>query len=99
MKRNLKNIMAVLCLAVGITSCADKKAAPVEEEELTAMEFAQTLGLGWNLGNNLDAWNDQGVAEETIWKNDLATQTAFDAVAKAGFKSVPRASASTTWSM
>ena len=90
MKKYLKSVIALLCLTMGFTSCADKKAAPVEEqeEELTALDFAQTLGIGWNLGNNLDAWNGQGIAEETVWKNGLATQAAFDAVAKAGFKSV-----------
>lgn len=86
--KNLKTIVATFCLALTFGACADKK-QKVEEEPLSAIEYAQTLGMGWNLGNNLDAWEGStGVAVETCWKNGEATQAAFDAVAKAGFKSV-----------
>lgn len=85
--KNLKVVIATFCVALGIASCADKKVA-TEEAELSAIDFAQTLGLGWNLGNNLDAWDSTGVAIETAWKNQEATQKAFDVVAKTGFKSV-----------
>ena len=88
MKKHLTNILAVLCLAVGITSCANQKKQAEAVPEPTALQFAQSLGLGWNLGNNLDAWGGDGVAVETAWKNDLATQAAFDSVAQAGFSSV-----------
>lgn len=89
MKKHLKSIIAVLSMALTFWSCAEKKQAVAAEEELSAIEFAQTLGMGWNLGNNLDAWDGStGVAVETAWKNGEATQAAFDAVAKAGFKSV-----------
>ncbi len=87
--KKLQNIVAVFALALAFASCGGSKQQIHEEEkELTAMEFAQTLGMGWNLGNNLDAWNDEGIAEETCWKNGEATQEAFNAVAKAGFRSV-----------
>ena len=45
------------------------------------------LGLGWNLGNQLDAING-GVSNETCWGNPAATQATFDAVKAAGFHSV-----------
>lgn len=45
------------------------------------------LGVGWNLGNQMDAHNN-GVAGETAWGNPKATQATFDAVKKAGFTSV-----------
>lgn len=55
----------------------------------SAVEFAQNLGIGWNLGNNLDAWNSStGVAEETNWGNGKATQATFNAVKAAGYRSV-----------
>lgn len=45
------------------------------------------LGVGWNLGNQMDAHNN-GVSGETAWGNAKATQATFDAVKKAGFTSV-----------
>lgn len=48
---------------------------------------AAWLGLGWNLGNQLDAHAD-GVAAETVWGNPPVTQQLFDKVAAAGFTSV-----------
>jgi endoglucanase len=52
-----------------------------------AMAFAKTLGMGWNLGNQLDA-HANGVADETIWGNDQTTQDAFDKIAEMGISSV-----------
>ncbi len=46
-----------------------------------------SLGLGWNLGNQLDAYVN-GVSDETCWGNKKATQATFDAVKAAGFSSV-----------
>lgn len=82
----LRTLIASLLVMAAFTSCGNQKATA--EEEISAIDFAQTLGIGWNLGNNLDAWDENGVAVETDWGNGLATQAAFDAVAKAGFKSV-----------
>ena len=53
----------------------------------TPYEVAEMLGLGWNLGNQMDAHNN-GVADETSWQNPAATQATFDSVARAGFTSV-----------
>ena len=61
------------------------QAAAVSGE--TPLEIAASLGLGWNLGNQLDAHNN-GVADETSWGNAAATQALFDALANAGFTSV-----------
>lgn len=83
--RNLKTIIATLVAATAITACSNQKEST---EELSPIEYAQTLGIGWNLGNNLDAWAENGIAVETDWGNGLATQETFDAVAKAGYKSV-----------
>ena len=49
--------------------------------------ITQSLGLGWNLGNNLDAQNN-GYASETAWGNHIATLKTFQAVKAAGFSSV-----------
>ena len=52
-----------------------------------AWTLAATLGLGWNMGNQLDAING-GVSNETCWGNPAATQATFDGVKAAGFTSV-----------
>ncbi|MCH5347515.1 MAG: glycoside hydrolase family 5 protein, partial [Muribaculaceae bacterium] len=54
---------------------------------LTVDMVYNALGLGWNLGNQLDAHID-GNANETSWGNPAVTQSLFDAVKRAGFTSV-----------
>ena len=48
---------------------------------------SEWLGMGWNLGNHFDAYNN-GVSGETAWGNPKATQTAFDKIRAAGFRTV-----------
>ena len=63
---------------------------PEPEPELTPLTVDMVhnaLGLGWNLGNQLDAHID-GVANETSWGNPAVTKALFDAVSRAGFTSV-----------
>lgn len=77
----IKTSLVTLLLAFAAT------AASAQQQMSEAVAFAQTLGVGWNLGNNLDAHAD-GVGNETCWGNPMATQKTFDAVKKAGFSSV-----------
>ena len=62
---------------------------PVEPEESKgyAWNVADKLGLGWNLGNQLDAHND-GIANETCWGNLAVTQQTFNKLKEAGITSV-----------
>ena len=60
---------------------------PTPGEGNEAMARAAELGLGWNLGNQLDAINN-GVSNETCWGNPAATQATFNGVKAAGFTSV-----------
>ena len=53
----------------------------------TPAEVANSMGLGWNLGNQLDAHNS-GYADETCWGNEKATQTTFDKLAELGFTTI-----------
>ncbi|MBP5626325.1 MAG: cellulase family glycosylhydrolase [Bacteroidales bacterium] len=58
-----------------------------------AWEMMKTLGPGWNLGNQLDAYinwesDRRDYPDETCWGNKKATQATFDGVKAAGFKSV-----------
>ena len=52
-----------------------------------AWKIAEFIGLGWNLGNQFDAHNN-GVSGETFWGNPKATQTTFNKVKAAGFKTI-----------
>lgn len=52
-----------------------------------AWQFAEKLGIGWNLGNHFDAHNN-GVAGETAWGNPKATAATFQKVKAAGFTTV-----------
>lgn len=52
-----------------------------------AWQFAERLGIGWNMGNHFDAHNN-GVSGETFWGNPKATQTTFTKVKAAGFNTV-----------
>ena len=54
---------------------------------LTVDMVYDAIGLGWNLGNQLDA-HANGVSDETCWGNPSVSQSIFDAVRRAGFKSV-----------
>lgn len=58
-----------------------------EVRALTPDMVYEALGLGWNLGNQMDA-HANGKSSETCWGNPVVDQNLFDAVRKAGFKSV-----------
>ncbi|MBD8488873.1 cellulase family glycosylhydrolase [Echinicola sp. CAU 1574] len=51
--------------------------------DISSLELAQEMGLGWNLGNSLEA-----IGGETAWGNPLVTKSLIDAVKAAGFEAV-----------
>jgi endoglucanase len=58
-----------------------------------AMTLASKMGLGWNLGNTLEATsglnaNGTYTASETLWGNPITTQTFMNGVKAAGFNTV-----------
>ncbi len=59
----------------------------IDHEGALVSYASEWLGMGWNLGNHFDAYND-GVSGETAWGNPRATQTAFDKIRAAGFRTV-----------
>ena len=67
---------------------------PPADMNKTAMEVAQLMYPGWNLGNTLEGgdsknlWKNAGVGTETAWQSTKTTQALIDAVKAAGFKSV-----------
>jgi len=54
---------------------------------LSAIEFADQMGVGWNLGNSLDAYIN-GIPSETAWGNPVVTQDFIQAIKEAGFTTV-----------
>ena len=50
-------------------------------------DMLNKFGLGWNLGNHMDA-HSNGVSGETAWGNSKATQATFDKIKAAGFQTV-----------
>ena len=67
---------------------------PAETSEAPA-QLVERLGLGWNLGNQLDAFynykeagSKYNMPDETCWGNPKVTSATFKAVKAAGFSSV-----------
>lgn len=59
----------------------------------TSADFAANMGMGWNLGNTLDATSDSGKTNvglntETYWGMPTTTQAMIKAVKAAGFKTI-----------
>ncbi len=89
---NVEVSVASTVLRVRITQ--DAMPAPEPEPiENEAFQLGQSLGLGWNLGNQLDAvdtWSRPGevFASETAWGNEPATEATFKGLAAKGIKCV-----------
>lgn len=58
-----------------------------ENDGSLAWQFAEKIGIGWNLGNHFDA-HSNGVSGETAWGNPKATQATFTKLKEVGFKTV-----------
>lgn len=68
-----------------------KRAYDYDFIEMTAIEFASHLGLGWNLGNTLDATGGDGINpinQETSWGNPEVTQSLIKSVAEYGYTTI-----------
>ena len=82
--KKLSLLFIALIAALAVCEAQEKKQRPMDNE---AIQFAMKMGIGWNLGNQMDA-HYNGCSYEDGWGNKIATQQTFDGVAKAGFKSV-----------
>ena len=79
---------------ITITSGDQKRYVEVSQKSATeapsgdiTKDYAARLGIGWNLGNHFDAYNN-GVSGETAWGNPKATQATMNKVKTAGFSTV-----------
>ncbi len=72
------------------TSAAETTAAAVpagEWDELDQAAITKSMGMGWNLGNQLEASSNK-VPSETVWGNPVIKEELIKAVKDAGFNSV-----------
>jgi endoglucanase len=58
-------------------------ASSVSSAGVTSVELTKLMGIGWNVGNSLDA-----IGGETNWGNPLITQQLINSVKAAGFKTI-----------
>lgn len=93
-----KNSLFLLLLMTSLIACdathsptpPGEKDKPIHTGSVTpsdAMDFALSMGIGWNLGNQMDAHRN-GRASETCWGNRPATMSTFRALKQAGFRTV-----------
>lgn len=75
-------------------AAAEKKDEPGGDDPIlpddngsVAWQMLEKFGLGWNLGNQMDAFYN-GVSGETAWGNPKATQSTFTKAKAAGFTTV-----------
>lgn len=59
----------------------------VEWNDLNQSEITAAMGIGWNLGNQLEASNS-GIPSETAWGNPVITEELIKTVKEQGFKTV-----------
>lgn len=89
MLKRMKSTMAaltILALLIGLLQ-GGGKAEAADFTDLDQAGITKVMGLGWNLGNQLEAVTD-GVPKETNWGNPVVTEELIKAVKAAGFQSV-----------
>ena len=64
----------------------DKKQRP-KADGTPGWVMAEKIGFGWNMGNQMDAYNN-GVADETCWTGVKATEKLFTSLKAKGVKTV-----------
>ncbi len=79
---DLSEVVTITQAASALNIASDKTGM-----ESDALALAAKLGIGWNLGNSLEATSETS-AGETSWGNPKTSQTLINAVKAAGFKTV-----------
>lgn len=81
-------VIAALSLATPRERIADAQpvclsSTEVQEEHMSALEFAAAMKIGWNLGNTFDA-----PGGETAWGNPVTTKELIQLVKELGFETI-----------
>ncbi len=72
-------------VTITIRQSGDPSVAGIRGDSVEDIMLA--MGMGWNLGNQMDAYEGT-TPDETCWKNGECTQATMDAVVAAGFRTV-----------
>ena len=80
--RRFLNLAVIVALVVAVLPLAFRT-AQAQTTLPTASQVASQIGIGWNIGNTLEAQ-----CGETAWGSPMVTQTLINSVKAAGFNSV-----------
>ena len=85
----LSAAMTIASLASGGTGCVPARAAASISsfQDLNQQQITEAMGVGYNLGNSLEA-NIGGTPSETAWSNPKLTEQFVLAAKSAGFQSI-----------
>ena len=83
----LAGVMTAAVAGCGKNSDSEAKDTAKKWTELDQTQITEAMGLGWNLGNQLEA-SSGGLPSETCWGNPEITKELIDTVKALGFKTV-----------
>ena len=83
----LAGVMTAAVAGCGKNSDSEAKDTAKKWTELDQTQITEAMGLGWNLGNQLEA-SSGGLPSETCWGNPEITKELIDTVKGQGFKTV-----------
>lgn len=83
----LAGVMTAAVAGCGKNSDSEAKDTAKKWTELDQTQITEAMGLGWNLGNQLEA-SSGGLPSETCWGNPEITKELIDTVKAQGFKTV-----------
>lgn len=86
-------VIVSLFLALILFFSLPKPVSAANNAQLTASSFAQSMTVGWNLGNSLDSHyqdptGDANLGQETIWGQPRITKAQIDYVKSLGFNTI-----------
>ena len=84
----LSGVMPAAVAGCGKNSDSEAKDTAKKLRELDQTQITEAMGLGWNLGNQLEA-SSGGLPSETCWGNPEITKELIDTVKAQGFKHAP----------
>lgn len=83
----LAGVMTAAVAGCGKNSDSEAKDTAKKWTELDQTQITEAMGLGWNLGNQLEA-SSGGLPSETCWGNPEVTKELIDTIKAQGFKTV-----------
>lgn len=68
-------------------SVSEEKGAAAEWDDLDQSEITKAMGMGWNLGNQLEAASNK-IPSETVWGNPTIKEELIKSVKEQGFNTI-----------